>query len=389
MGKLKKLKKKSSVLSLLNHCKTCMGKRLLESRMTNPSNDEDWLEKEYNIIENLMNNNDININNIRNSLSSVVDIEKLLRYLTLEIVTPSQLSKLYQSVLIFKKQMEQIKSEDIFLYLNVENLENFKEIFFEKSNNLLQIIENTFLIEKCANFYSINSVDEHLLKEGIEIDVDNCILEYEINCKTLQVICYHLDLIFKNNETTSWIKIYQTDKSGLSLRITKARSKKLAEIIKSDRIKDLSKYISSDENVFDKTEYNEDLISKIQLSSLEFVNATNNEVEIREENINSLCKNVEILNRKRLHLVIESYKKYAKQIEEYFDTVENIAKYIAKYDVIINNIYIANKYNYVKPIIEKESEKSFLDAKDIRHCLIEQLQEDYLYVPNDVCLGKK
>tara|TARA_B100000123_G_C25737406_1_gene432168 strand:+ start:16 stop:3087 length:3072 start_codon:yes stop_codon:yes gene_type:complete len=392
-GQIKKAQKKSSVLSLLNQCKTSMGKRLLESRITNPSNNEEWLEKEYNIIENLMKNNDININNIRSSLNNVIDIEKLLRYLTLEVVSPSQLSKLYQSILIFKNEMKQMKTEDMFLYLNVENLENFKEIFFEKSNKLLNMIENVFIMEKCATFYSINSINEHLLKPGIEPEVDSCILEYGTNRRTLEIIAHSLDAISKKNETginlnISWVKIYETDKSGLSLRITKTRSKKLIESIKSNKITELSKESSFIYEEFGRTGYNDDILWNIELSNLELVSATNNEMEIREQNINKLCKNIEILNQKRIHLVIDSYKKHAKQIEEHFNTIENIGKYIAKYDVIINNIYIANRYNYIKPIIEKESEKSFFDAKDMRHCLIEQLQEDFLYVPNDVSLGK-
>jgi DNA mismatch repair protein MutS len=35
------------------------------------------------------------------------------------------------------------------------------------------------------------------------------------------------------------------------------------------------------------------------------------------------------------------------------------------------------------------SEKSFVDARDLRHVLIEHLQQQEIYVPNDICLGKK
>ena len=50
--------------------------------------------------------------------------------------------------------------------------------------------------------------------------------------------------------------------------------------------------------------------------------------------------------------------------------------------------YIANKYNYCKPkLVIKSDNKSFFDMKDIRHPLIEHLQTNELYVPNDVSLG--
>ncbi len=48
--------------------------------------------------------------------------------------------------------------------------------------------------------------------------------------------------------------------------------------------------------------------------------------------------------------------------------------------------YIAKKYNYCKPKIV-EANKSFINAKNIRHCLIEHLQNNELYVTNDVTLG--
>jgi DNA mismatch repair protein MutS len=48
--------------------------------------------------------------------------------------------------------------------------------------------------------------------------------------------------------------------------------------------------------------------------------------------------------------------------------------------------FLAKKYNYCRPVIV-ESEKSFFSAKSIRHCLIEQLQNNELYVSNDVTLG--
>ena len=48
---------------------------------------------------------------------------------------------------------------------------------------------------------------------------------------------------------------------------------------------------------------------------------------------------------------------------------------------------IARKYNYCKPEIINAT-KSFVDAKDLRHSLIEHLQQNELYVANDISLGQ-
>jgi DNA mismatch repair protein MutS len=56
-------------------------------------------------------------------------------------------------------------------------------------------------------------------------------------------------------------------------------------------------------------------------------------------------------------------------------------------DIIYSKASIAQKYNYCKPKIV-EAEKSFISAKNLRHCLIEHLQTNELYVTNDITIGK-
>jgi DNA mismatch repair protein MutS len=62
-----------------------------------------------------------------------------------------------------------------------------------------------------------------------------------------------------------------------------------------------------------------------------------------------------------------------------------------------NQAHIACTYKYCKPVIKQNGgEKaaaaaavaaSFVDARDIRHCLIERINEEELYVCNDISLG--
>ena len=61
---------------------------------------------------------------------------------------------------------------------------------------------------------------------------------------------------------------------------------------------------------------------------------------------------------------------------------------LGKIDVLTNKCYISQKYNYVKPEILDHSQ-SFVKADGLRHCLIEHLQTDEVYVTNDIVLGKK
>jgi DNA mismatch repair protein MutS len=57
--------------------------------------------------------------------------------------------------------------------------------------------------------------------------------------------------------------------------------------------------------------------------------------------------------------------------------------------VILTKAYIAKQYHYCCPVIDSTAEKSFVQASDLRHALIEHIQENELYVANDIVLGKK
>jgi DNA mismatch repair protein MutS len=68
--------------------------------------------------------------------------------------------------------------------------------------------------------------------------------------------------------------------------------------------------------------------------------------------------------------------------------IEYISIGIAKLDVITSKTFVAMKYNYCRPSISTECSKSFFNAKQMRHCLIEHIQTNEPYVANDLCMGE-
>ena len=68
--------------------------------------------------------------------------------------------------------------------------------------------------------------------------------------------------------------------------------------------------------------------------------------------------------------------------------MEYISNFVKHFDVICAKANVALKYNYCKPEIV-EHNKSFYEAKQLRHVLIEHIQKNEIYVPNDLELGKK
>ena len=85
-------------------------------------------------------------------------------------------------------------------------------------------------------------------------------------------------------------------------------------------------------------------------------------------------------------LVLFVFNKFVTSFEMYQQKLESIINFITYVDILYTKATIAKKYNYCKPHIVK-TDKSFIDAKNLRHCLIEQLQNNELYVTNDIVLG--
>jgi DNA mismatch repair protein MutS len=75
-------------------------------------------------------------------------------------------------------------------------------------------------------------------------------------------------------------------------------------------------------------------------------------------------------------------------INEHGTILEKVVNGLAQLDVNITSAKISLKYNYCRPIIYNHS-TSFVQAKAMRHPIIERINDSVEYVPNDVNLGMK
>ena len=72
---------------------------------------------------------------------------------------------------------------------------------------------------------------------------------------------------------------------------------------------------------------------------------------------------------------------------KYKNTLKTINNLIANTDISSSNAKLSIENGYYCPIIE-DNDKSFLIAKDIRHPIVEKINEDTEYITNDISLGK-
>lgn len=378
----RKMGKLSSVMTMLNNCCSPMGKRLFQRQIMNPTFDESWLQLEYDMIENMLtdSNHDI-ITLVRKQMGKLRDIDKVSRQLILKTIYPSSLSLLYTS-------LDNIQQVNTCLY---ENDKLVKYLCSEFSNdvdddkycshinNIISSV-HTFLdeylhIDQCKLINSMNTFPVNIIKPGISAELDESIHIY--NTASMQFTQIHkiLNELLNNkyDDNIEYVKIHETEKSGLSLQITIKRSTLLKNIRATKGIQRI--YDLTDGKVFN--------IDDIKVSK-----ASSSAMEISSELITEICKEIlyykSILNR----LIADTYMTVLSKFEDsHISTLQTISSYVSKLDVIQCKAYNANKYNYCKPVIDINSNKANFIAKDMRHCLIEQIQQNELYVPNDISIG--
>jgi DNA mismatch repair protein MutS len=90
-----------------------------------------------------------------------------------------------------------------------------------------------------------------------------------------------------------------------------------------------------------------------------------------------------------LDSLADHYKKIINNLLTFSNNIEIIINYISTIDVIYNKAHVSVLYNLSKPIIDDSHNSSFFDVKSLRHPLIENLLQDEIYVPNDICLNNK
>ena len=355
----------SSVLNFLNKCTYSGGKRLFKHQLTNPCFDENWLNNEYRKID-IFDKNKVDY--LRIVLSSLPDMEKILRQMLIRKIYPFHIWQLYNSLNVIQTIFENIENDEIYDYLtNNKNIE-------EEINKIKDFIDNHFIIEDCKKIQTLQTFECNFIKEGVSQELDNLINEQKENEEMFDGIHALFNNFMRTSQKdadTEFIKKHQTEKSGVSLQLTKKRASTLKTILSKQKVQEVQ--------IINKSF----LLSEIKISS-----ASTSADEINFPLLTYITKNRIKLQDQINTTICIIFNELLEKIEEnWLNKIEDLCCFSAKTDVLVTKVHIANKYNYCKPEIDQYSEKSFVKAKNIKHCLIEHLQTSETYVTNDIHLG--
>lgn len=336
----------SSIYDLFNECSTVLGRRYLRQRLLKPYNDNNikLIQQSYNNIEEMQNKDYCSI---KTKLKGVYDLQRFHRKLKLNTITFSEFKKLYTSYL----KVSIVRDNTEFSWINKPNIQN-----------IINYIENIF-------DFSSTEVLPICIKSGINKKVDylnnqiNLILD-EFNNIVNELSDYiGVEGSVKLNEPINYIKSYGKGSSSAVaneeyyLLTTNIRAKVLKEKIKDKMHSFTFKQTGSGTRIVN--DYITDNNSKILGYYQELIN-------VSKIIFKDVCK--DIINCELEHPF--------QDIEEYVSTIDFYST-IAK--VSIDN-------GYHKPIISAQASTSFVNAKDVRHPLIERINNQVEFITNDITL---
>jgi DNA mismatch repair protein MutS len=370
----------SSVEKMLNLCITSMGKRRFSNDLLNPTTNVDYLNNEYSITEHILGTGD-KYEFLKNKLVVIKDISKLVRQIIMKKVSPKMLIQFYKNLQIIADDLFHpiLKGDTVLMKYLQDKIANILNISYY-CKRICDFIVSRLNISLCDEIESFSNFEINFIKKGIDIELDErneTLLESNDKLEAIRgFLNLSISKFEKSGKTSDYVKIYETEKNSFSLVATKRRCNILKESFLKPTTVNL-KYVSSFDGQSKTFDFKTELFFSTQTASNDAITSTV---------IQELCKNISTIKIQMKELITQIYLEILGKMEQYLNEINTVVEFVTLLDVVYAKSAIAKKYNYCRPVIAG-GKKSFVNARGLRHCLIEHLQQNELYVANDIVLG--
>ena len=315
-----------SLLDILNNSITSIGKRYFRYKLMNPTSDATKISQSY---QNIQIFEHFDIEEIRAILKNVKDLEK-----------------------IFHKQPKKIFPYDVLnIYKSIRSMIKIANIIDHKHefHNILNYLESEFNFN---NENLFNTLDENILKNITKAYEHRSIIDE--NIKKFQ---FFIDS-FPEQMNSEHFKVENNDRDGYHIVCTSKR---------------FEQYKKSYPDIFKNCVFsNNKTTTKIFMSD--------------EKTINNLITEETQMLEKLIHTkyfgIIENLK------NNYLDSCYNIVEFIEYVDFNTTNVYNNILLRLYKPTIDQNKSSGFIEAKSLRHPIIEYISKEIQYVSNDITLDE-
>lgn len=343
----------SSIFDVVNYTTTAIGRRHLKQTLTKPFRDASTINFRYSLTDELTNMKNTKITEIEKVLGNIIDFDRLHRKMGLEALHPYEFERLHNTYVNIMNLFDIISNtkilqniipkQDVLLPFS-EYISDYKVSF--NLTEMKRIGLNTSR-EDFVNFFNNGVVSE---LDKIQNDIR--ILEDSIETLRKQ----YDDMINDKRGDVQMIKMNFTDNDGYFFTCTKIRYQKLIRDCKD--INFTLKQTSS--------------TCKFQTDNLKQLS-------------NRLIITRDLLVKQVKMHYISKLQNYS---QKFYKVFTELSQFIAIIDVSLSNMKCARRNNYCKPNVI-DNQDSFIIAEQLRHPIIELINNDTEYIPNDITLSNE
>lgn len=342
----------TSVFDVINHTCTAIGRRHLKNLLTKPFRNKDIIQFRYDLSNQIGCFDENKLKELEKLLSACIDFDRLHRKMGLEALHPYEFEKLDLNYTKIMNLFDFVKVDDTLSKLIPDNsvLKSFMEYITD--------YKNTFNLHDMKRI-GLNTTREDFVSffnTGIFSDLDKIQSNINIIETDIEKLRKKLDDVINDSKSqTQMVKLGFTENDGYYFTCTKIRYQKLVKECK------------------DTTFNTRQTSNMCKFSSDDLTKLSNSLINTREL----------LLKKVKLH--------YISKLQEYYHKYNHIfttlSKFIEILDVSFSNVKCSNKYNYCQPNIVNASD-SCLRSEQMRHPIIELINNDTEYIPNDVLLNE-
>ncbi|MBF0279921.1 MAG: DNA mismatch repair protein MutS [SAR324 cluster bacterium] len=324
-----------TLYGVLQHCCTAMGSRMLRQWLRQPLLDIDSINLRFDGIEEF-HRNYILCEELRIHLKRIQDIPRISGRISLPVVGIQDLVALRESLLPI------VELPEFLQHFESPLLNEVKEQF-DPLNDILNLLQTQLLEEPATKLREGN-----YMADGISDELDQL---RDLSQNTKQILNEMVQIERENTGLNS-LKIGYNKVFGYYLEVSNARRKEMPEYyIRKQTLVNAERYITPD------------------LKELE------EKILGAEERINEL--------------EYELFQNLKNSLIEQIDRIQKTAEDIALVDVLACLSYAAENNNYVRPRLFPLNSARKMSLKACRHPVIEQIDFDEPFIPNDIDLNEK
>jgi DNA mismatch repair protein MutS len=353
--------KYNSLLSILNKCDTAIGRRLCKNRLLYPIIDKELLISRYDMIEKFQTHK--LYENIKPYLRKILDIEKLHRRMGLSICSPYEFFSIHTSYTYLSKCIECINQSlpDI--------TEKYKSTI-QDLNKYINDYHNVFILDELEK-YSLSNMSSSVFQKDIHQELDDLQRDIDDGDSTIKCICEVLNK-YIDPKRSGCIKRDNNEKYGYYLYVTENRAKTFQKSVK---------------NLVNTTIKIGEI--KLDLCDVKFTKrGGTTHLEFKEllDICNKYASDRLKIQGVNKNLFIQKCSEYYNLYKNLFNELVDLIGFI-DLNTTLSKLSIENVYN--KPEIVDDSEgKSLFIGKDVRHPIVEKVQCEIEYIPNDIELSE-